>query len=120
MTRSAPEATSAGRDAATAPSSTSHWTAIGFRSYTATSKPPFRMLRAIGRPMLPSPMTPTLRTRPLRPSILGDGRALLGRQVALLVVRQLDHHTMQRPGERERHGVLLADSRAVVAATVEA
>src|SRR3954469_17671725 len=69
--------------------------------------------------MWPSPMPPILRTCPL-PSVLGEGRALLSLDIALLIVRELHRHAMERPGEGKRHRILVAHRRAIVATAMQA
>src|SRR4051812_29699327 len=56
--------TSRGEAAAFAPALVRRATASGLRSNTVSSLPPFRMLRAIGPPMTPSPMKPTFMSIP--------------------------------------------------------
>ena len=52
--------TSFGLAAAFAPAATRRATASGLRSYTVSAWPPFSTLSAIGPPITPSPMNPTL------------------------------------------------------------
>src|SRR3990170_6048473 len=63
ITTSDVAATSAGSPAARAPATTSSSTGPGERDWTTSGNPARRMLRAIGRPMMPRPMNPT-RTGP--------------------------------------------------------
>ena len=60
MIRDARRATSAGEAAAVAPAATISSTGGRLRLWTTSVKPRLRRLRAMGRPMTPRPMNPTV------------------------------------------------------------
>src|SRR5262245_32963086 len=59
-TTSLASATALGDSARVAPAVTSWSTAVPSMSWTVTGNPPFRMLRAMGAPITPTPTNPTL------------------------------------------------------------